>query len=457
MKDIYDNFNDITINDIELQEIPLEDLEKARYKKNLKKAVRKQRPIGKKALLAAAVAGIMVLGIGSFVVVNPTSAKAIPIISSLFKKDLVETNEDYKNYLDIVGKTISHKGIDVTIESVVADDNVIFLNYVLVNRNKNIRQDYQDALNFGMHINVNGREVGGSGGASWEFLNDNTIRVLSTVHWANDKKDDDMKVKVKAKELYGVKWSWGVQFAMNKSAITSKSIDRPVNKELVIGEDKVLIKNVKFTPLTINVQTKGDEIGKFTTGYRFIMVDSNGQNLKFCGASGKSDYGKIWEENNLVINNKDNRGITIIPMYYDYSNKNDDSLEQMKAYKLDFGKNEKIEFKLEDYLSREIEEYFVDGDYLVVRYVNKYKNNPIETLFRNALYARVNGKEAKELKNSEEANNKYEELYNKYNDRKSELMMFEIGKDRDVEIGAIKDKNIQILSDKAITVDMESK
>lgn len=89
MKDLYELFNEIDIDENEFEEIEVSEIERARVKRNLKKSIHKKNK-WKKATIAAS-CGLISLGIlgGLF----PTYARNIPIVG-----DIIQTVDSIRGY-----------------------------------------------------------------------------------------------------------------------------------------------------------------------------------------------------------------------------------------------------------------------------------------------------------------------------------------------------------------------
>ena len=152
MVDIYEMFNDIEIDENELEEVFVSQLEKERIKKNVKEELYKRnsasnkKSTNKKKMFVAA-AGVLMI-ISSVIAVNPALANSVPVIGDLFKRDFVSVNQQYINYIDAIGKTKSCEGIDVTFDAAASDDNKLFLSFIIKNNNREIKDNFSAFILF---------------------------------------------------------------------------------------------------------------------------------------------------------------------------------------------------------------------------------------------------------------------------------------------------------------------
>ncbi len=443
MQDIYEMLNIIDIDESEFEEIAASEIEKEKVKKNLKKSINKKKLTGKKGLTKnkkiSAAAAILFICISSAIVVKPALASNIPIIGELFKKDLVRINDKYANYIDIIGKKKSCQGIDVTFESAVADNNKLFLNFIVKNNNKEIKDDYMEALLIPTSMKINGKSASTGAGASWECIDKNTIRVLKKINLSEDNIPNKMNIDISISELFGKSGDWGVRFLLDKSKQAEKTCEEKINTKLDINGVNVEISTVTISPLTVTI--KGE--GKFNTmdndsaELEFIVLDDKGNGL----CCGSEEVGDKWTLN--FISNQDMKNVTIIPAYKTKKNSN-----KLPPLKLDVNNVKPIELINDKDRSVLIKDYFIDGDYLIIRYNQKYfGKESLRHPYDTSIYVMAEGSEAKEVDGNE-----IDRLPHKYDDLNGHIRIFNIGKARNLMVGTYDGLNTKILKDKKVTV-----
>ncbi|WP_406540842.1 DUF4179 domain-containing protein [Clostridium ljungdahlii] len=314
MKDIYEILNDIDIDEKEFEEACVSKEDKARIKLNLRKTITKKKLSGKKKAIIAATLTFIICS--SIISVNPALANGIPVIGDLLNKNLISVNKHYKDYIDVIGKTKSDQGIDVTFESAVADDNELFLNFIVKNNNKEIKDDYVDALMIPTSLKVNGERLDIGSGASWEFIDNNTVRVLQKIHWSQYEKKDKMNIDMDVSELYGKKGNWGVSFFVDKSKLVKNTVKCSVNKKIGINGIQGKVDTVIVSPLTVVIKGTGD-INKYVEKKQyvdFIAFDDKGCGLLWNG-SGNDNSANLSRWSTRFINTGNSNSITVIPVY----------------------------------------------------------------------------------------------------------------------------------------------
>ncbi|WP_278335280.1 DUF4179 domain-containing protein [Clostridium kluyveri] len=406
--------------------------------------MKKKLSVKKKAAVAAS---IIFLISSSIIAVKPALANGIPIIGNILNKDLVSVNKQYKNYIDSIGKTKSDKGIDITFESAIADDNELFLNFIVRNNNKEIKNEYMEALGIPTSLKVNGERLNTGAGASWEFIDNNTIRVLKKIDWSQYKKKDKMNIDIDIDELYGKKGNWGVRFFVDKSNLVQKTVQYKVNKKIEINGREGKIDTVTVSPLTVSI--KGTEnFSKHSGGQflNFIALDDKGYGLLWDGSS-CSDSGNTnpsdWTTN--FINTENSKSVTIIPVY---TTKQES--KKLPDVKLDVNAAARpLVLTIDTDRSIKIKDYFIEGDYLVVKYAQQYNGKEgLNNYIDMPIYLIADGTEIKEYTVGDKAI----ELWRKYDNDNQPIHVYKIGKARDIRIGTYDGSDLMIMKDKSITV-----
>lgn len=448
MKDIYEMLNAINIDESELYEVPVSQEEKNKIKQNIRKSIAKKTFPNKKNI--AIVASLSFILLSSAIIIKPALASGIPIIGDLIKNDLINLNSEYASYVDSIGKTKSNGGIDVTFESAIADDNKLFLSFTVRNNNEEIRNNYTDALLIPTSMKVNGKGVSTGAGASWEFIDNNTIKVLKKIDWSNDKKKNKMNIDIAISELYGKKGNWGVKFALDKSKQVEKTVVKNINKEFEVDGKKGEILSATYSPLTVTIKGIGDvyEAGsdKFSD---YIVLDDKGQGLCWDGASGGAEKaGEVPKWSSTFISNPGTKSITIIPVYRTRQQQKSDKLPPVK---LNLEDKKPLLLPIDKDRSIIIKDYFVEDGYLVVKYANEYfGKESYRQLCDSRIYLMADDTELS-WPNDEKAN----QLQEKYNNQNQSVGVYKVGNSQDIMVGTYDGSRIKILKEYSTTVKIE--
>ena len=124
MRDIYEIFNEINIEDDELIEIEVDELERKRVKKKLKYTINKRKSKQKYIIAASIISMFFLGGLYSY-------ADNIPIVDDIFKlfsEDKEGFYDQYKNNSTKIGIIVEDKGTEIIINEGVFDGhNIDFL------------------------------------------------------------------------------------------------------------------------------------------------------------------------------------------------------------------------------------------------------------------------------------------------------------------------------------------
>src|SRR4051812_37553849 len=153
MKDIYEFFNDIAIDENECEEMEVSEIEKTRVKKALKKTIhekKKWRNV-KKNVVAASI--IVCISATTFGLTFPAYAKNIPVIDDIFRffdhdgsgliysgKENISGNDgtqkketglyyEYKKFSNEINMTKESNGIKFTVNDAIFDGKTVTLTY----------------------------------------------------------------------------------------------------------------------------------------------------------------------------------------------------------------------------------------------------------------------------------------------------------------------------------------
>lgn len=162
-------FEDINLDDYKNIEVEINDIKKAKMKKNLRgKIIKRNRKNKKSMVVAASVTLIMTVGILS----QPVIAESIPILNTIYKQ--LGFSEKYLPVSKYVGKSVEENGIKVTVDTIVVTEHIIKA-AIKVESEKEIFKNPTDTI----HITgeINGIDDGSSGG--WQNVDGKTqIRVI---------------------------------------------------------------------------------------------------------------------------------------------------------------------------------------------------------------------------------------------------------------------------------------
>jgi hypothetical protein len=254
MKDIYELFNEMNIDESEFEEMEVTELEKARVKKVLKKSLgkktKKNNWTWKKSVLASSILiGLSTTMVGFTI---PTYASNIPIIGNIFRFFDTDSDGLYGNYKEFsIGMNISQEsnGIHMTINDAIFDGKTVSLTYSIESE-----IDLGENPHIIGPINVKGT-AGGTGGSQISRVDDNHYVGLITNSVVNHREEGFANIKWNIKTIINqdtgeeIKGNWN--FGLTLEATDSQ--------DLLIGQSaeqdgvKVSIEKLSVTPMSFIV------------------------------------------------------------------------------------------------------------------------------------------------------------------------------------------------------------
>lgn len=154
MKDIYELFNNIDIDENEFVEMETNEIESIKLKKSLKKSINMRKNKKGKYALVASIAFITTLILG---VSFPTYAKQIPIIGNVFAALEDSIYKNYKESANELNITKESNGINITVNDAVFDGTNITLTYTIESD-----RDLGEDIRLWNYMKLNGLEHSGS-------------------------------------------------------------------------------------------------------------------------------------------------------------------------------------------------------------------------------------------------------------------------------------------------------
>lgn len=156
-KDIYELFNEVSIDEADFEEMEVTEIEKAKLKKSLKQSLQKKKKKWKKPVIGAAI--VLCLSTTTFGLAFPTQASRVPIIGDIFRfldNDRTGLYDHYKENANELNVMKESNGIKITVNDAVFDGKTVTLTYSIESE-----RDLGEDLTAFDRLNVKG-----SGGAS---------------------------------------------------------------------------------------------------------------------------------------------------------------------------------------------------------------------------------------------------------------------------------------------------
>ncbi len=252
-KDILDNLDSETIEDIDLSEIDLSEIEIKRIKNNVKKKLRKRGNI-KRKIVASAVA-IMLVGLIS----TPAVASNIPVLSNIYKQlGLFKGYEEYTNY---IGQSKESNGYKITIENIIAIPNK--LQAVIKVESKEPLKKNPKEDNFNFKVNMDKIKSGSSSSSSGDtyYIDDHNMILNYTESLSGDTypKQGDLMLNIQklSEDFKETELDLSFDAKVDFSSAFKDKYNIDINKSI---NDKTKIKSLESNVMGSELTFSGDNI-----------------------------------------------------------------------------------------------------------------------------------------------------------------------------------------------------
>lgn len=274
----------------------------------------KQKLIFKRSAIAA---GVIAAGTTMAGIINPDIVSAIPIVGDVFEYFnygvYKQASNKYEELGDDVNITVEDKGVKVTINKVVLDDNILLAS-LLIESDKFIGYDEsrspQDFLNMDLNVLING-EMPSSCGPKVTIVNESTAAAILEVNVSDIDLGNEVNIDLDINNFTRgrktlAKGSWDFNIKTIKG---SESNIYEVNKSLNLINEEINIEKLVVTPLNNRLIFSG-----ITSDYenfrvdenKFIVRDNNGKILLLDLTSGNVSNNGEYKYSYNILNDLNN-------------------------------------------------------------------------------------------------------------------------------------------------------
>lgn len=399
-KDILELLNYINIDKDEEENLDLnmDDLIKKRLKKNLLKQVKGKR--AKKNFKHKVVAASLIIAAALISVNIPAFAKNISEFKSVIQALIgygVPKEGEYEKYSNSINKSVTDKGITLTINEVVCDDTELMIAYTIKTKDdiKKIVKERKDSssMPFSLfpYIKINGKQAGSSSGSDEKYLDGHTYINSESMDIENMNLKNSFNVDLNVKNIYGVIGNWNLKFSVSKDEISKHTKVFKPNIKVKFPDALVNVEKVSFTPINTTISFVGKynkeeykDIEKrekafnveMTMGsmlyYSWFILDDEGNEIAFKGHLGSdvenSPSKDFTCELKFVNSSRIPKYLTVIP-YRDIFSKDNSPIQEtyknidgVYPIELSQGKMGKIIIKeIKTYKDKTVVKYKAEG------------------------------------------------------------------------------------------------
>lgn len=224
--------------------------------KNLPERKRKKNI---KGIIAASIAVAVATGLFTM---NPTLAKDIPILNSVFEKlnQVFNMGENYVKYSENINISKIHKGIEVTVNEVVTDNSSITISYIIKSDKKFEEKVKYPHIKIG-NFKINDRKYGSGMSQRGEFIDEKTYIVYQSFHFMEDENiPESFKLDLEISEIGDIKGSWDFKFDV--SGVGKENRAKEYNtftplKSVNLSNEDIVIEKISLTPINTNISIRG--------------------------------------------------------------------------------------------------------------------------------------------------------------------------------------------------------
>lgn len=270
-KDMLKLFNYIN-TDEEQDDVSLkmDDLRKKKLRKNLLTQVRGENKIKKFKYKVAAAVIIAVISIGAAV---PAIAKNIPALNSIVQilNGRGSDHGQYEKYSELVDKSVTDKGITLTINEVLCDDSTLMIGYTMKSKG-----NIKDLVKTGKELieiqgkdssfvpfsliefaKIDGKQADSGSGSGGKFLDDHTYINSETMNISNKNLPTNFNVDINVKKIYSLQGNWSFKFSVSKDEMLKNTKAFKPNTKVKFQDAIINVQKVSFSPINTSIIFEG--------------------------------------------------------------------------------------------------------------------------------------------------------------------------------------------------------
>lgn len=341
MKNEYSLLNDVKVDFSEYKIEEVNELEKKRMMKNFVASKNKKVFLGKKKILAAVVALFLVVNLGVYS--DKITAAAASLKYSISNWLGINSSIDSREgeFQAKIGKTFEANGTKLVLNEFFTDNSRIIIN---LNINKGINDTVKNHLKLVPDFYVNGKKVERASnyvGYSVQQFDEKveesnlTLEVEGKDLTLSNRENVKVVFSALAKECNVSASEFTYSFVYDSTRYKNASTMIKVDKDIVVGENKLSVGNVTVTPdrVLISGSSKGFSAwdNNKSVNYYYDIVDENGDSVPLKEEIGKGSYFyrfcvpddvKKSRDASVAINTKAISTLKIIPYTFNKINTN---------------------------------------------------------------------------------------------------------------------------------------
>lgn len=171
---------------------------------------------------------------------------------------------EYEKYSNSINKSVTDKGITLTINEVVCDDGELMIAYTIKTKDdiKKVVKEVKEAtgiyFSFSQYIKIDGKETSGSSSSDGKYLDGHTYINSDCIDIGDMNLKNSFNVDLNVKNIYDVIGNWNFKFSVSKDKAAKHTKMFKPNTKVKFDESLVNVGKVSFTPMNTNITVTGD-------------------------------------------------------------------------------------------------------------------------------------------------------------------------------------------------------
>ena len=377
---------------------------------------------------------VLIITLIIVLIIGMMGKENIPVLKNIFSMNEDINLEQYEDYLEVVGKSKESGNITVTLESAVADRNILMLSFLVKNDNEEIK-DLKDADVHISSLTINGREMCLISKNNIELIDHNEARIVKRINWDYDSMPENLNVSVGIERMFNIEGNWNIRFNVDTAKVLKDTYEEKIDSRINFKDLKGTIKEVTISPLTIKIDSIYKSYKK--SGLEFLVLNEDDEELMIIDENTSTNLNQ-YEYTAQYVSNEPLEKLNIIPIYCGKSKG-----EILTSNKINLDEFHQFYLNINDNLAVKILDCSYDGKYVVVKYNYEYRGKTISADL-NRIYVKSN-----KVIYDEEADN----IKKNYYCSEYKCAVFECGNLENLEIGCYDGGGYLLLEDYAFEVE----
>ena len=392
-----------------------------------------------------------------------------------YNKDSIYKYEEEKmqQYVQVVNKSKKHDGVEFRLDTVVADDSYIIVNYTVISdkkiselKNGEELQKNVSMANPFVRLLKGSKEVFDDGNMESEatFVSDYELKGMMRFRVGKYDIKDKTELTVDTWEVFGIEKDWSINFELDKKSTDKISHKYNVDKSQTIIsniehkgntieiKNKFTVDNITLAPMgnTITITEEVDSLEMESLPYigdKFVLLDDENNQLDVLinGVSVPDKPNKpITSSYEFLLSNPNTKYITVVP--YGYENQTENKLLGSKEIN-----DLPIDFKISKYGNVKIDSLEITDD----RVKYSYTKEGIIPYLSDLVFCDENG----EVLLFEDSYSK--KSVDRENNRVDVIINLESNKDKSIakkikKVTLYSDNGLKLMNDNAIQIELKN-